>query len=64
MWQLYDDTRLILDGEVRVYRRELKPLTPPFLQITQRLFFSPVHASAQACARCINVVPKTSQQYR
>ena len=51
MRQLREDTHLILDGEVRVYRRELKRQTPPFLQITQRLSSSPEHIGACARAR-------------
>ncbi len=54
MRQLRDDTHLILDGEVRVYRRELKRQTPPFLQITQRLSSSPEHIGACARARGIS----------
>jgi hypothetical protein len=54
MRQLRDDTHLILNGEVRVYRRELKRQTPPFLQITQRLSSSPVYTSACARARGIS----------
>ena len=53
MRQLREDTHLILDGEVRVYRRELKRQTPPFLQITQRLSSSPEHIGACARARGI-----------
>ena len=59
MRQLWDDTHLILDGEVRVYPRELSkrwhqrcgqtspsPLSAPELQ------YSPAHTDAHAGARC------------
>ena len=54
MRKLRDDIHLILDGEVRVYRRELKRQTPPFLQITQRLSSSPVYTAECARARGIS----------
>mgnify|MGYP001069399900 CR=1 FL=1 len=59
MRQLRDDTHLILDGEVRVYRRERSQRTLPPLPSTQQRNHPPEYIDACARAWHKRVLPKS-----